>query len=41
MGVLESWLDRRSPDSPEEMARWLWALTSCLETPLTSTPGGT
>ncbi|WP_395833509.1 TetR/AcrR family transcriptional regulator [Cystobacter fuscus] len=41
MGVLESWLDRRSPDSPEDMARWLWALTSCLETPLTSTPGAT
>ncbi len=35
LGVLESWLDRRTPHSPEDMARWLWSLTACLESPLT------
>ncbi|QRN95809.1 TetR/AcrR family transcriptional regulator [Archangium violaceum] len=30
MGVLEWWLDRRSLHSPEDMARWLGALTSQL-----------
>ena len=36
LGVLESWLDRRTPHSPEDMARWLWSLTACLESPLTA-----
>jgi AcrR family transcriptional regulator len=30
MGVLEWWLDRRSLHSPEDMARWLGALTSMM-----------
>ncbi|MCY1081077.1 TetR/AcrR family transcriptional regulator [Archangium lansingense] len=30
LGVMEWWLDRRSPHPPEEMARWLGALTAFL-----------
>ena len=39
LGVLEWWLDWRSPHSPEDMARWLGTLTSSLvEPPATSSP---
>lgn len=39
LGVLEWWLDRRSPHPPEDMARWLGTLTSfLLERPLAAAP---
>ncbi|OJT24505.1 hypothetical protein BO221_15255 [Archangium sp. Cb G35] len=38
LGVLEWWLDRRSPHAPEDMARWLGALTSLLVSPPAAAP---
>ncbi|WNG41176.1 TetR/AcrR family transcriptional regulator [Archangium violaceum] len=38
MGVLEWWLDRRSLHSPEDMARWLGALTAKLGSSLPAVP---
>ncbi|WP_152622655.1 TetR/AcrR family transcriptional regulator [Archangium violaceum] len=38
LGVLEWWLDRRSPHPPEGMARWLGALTSLLVKPPADAP---
>jgi hypothetical protein len=38
LGVLEWWLDRRSPHSPEDMARWLGTLSFFLVNPPTASP---